>query len=329
MFEEDLYRELTKLQLAGQGILLAVSGGADSIAMLYGMCRLASRLLLERLEVAHLNHGLRGPESDGDAEFVRKTSHDLELICHIQSVSPDVLAGDSRGSLEEAARKARYQFLESVAHRRGLLHLATAHHMQDQRETVLLNLLRGTGLRGLRGIPAVRRISTGLRLIRPMLNIERSAIRQWLSDEGLKFREDSSNEGMEFTRNRLRRALCNLTESESCQLGSRLSSLGQQAGATIDCLDTAAAQVLRETTLETTDSMIHLSRPRLLTFPEPLIRHTINFLWASLNWPLQQMTREHWLRLSHTIRRGTPRRSTYPSAIELQIRRGLVVLIRG
>ncbi|MFN9721567.1 MAG: tRNA lysidine(34) synthetase TilS [Planctomycetota bacterium] len=329
MFDEDLYRELTTLNVAGEGILLAVSGGADSIAMLHAMSRIAYRLPLERIEVAHFNHGLRVPESDVDAEFVRRTSSDLELICHTHSVSPGALACDSRGSLEETARKARYQFLTDVAHQRGLSHVATAHHLQDQRETILHNLLRGTGLRGLRGIPSVREISTEVRLIRPMLNIERTAIRKWLSDERLEFREDSSNEEMEFTRNRLRRVLGTLPESELAELGSSLTLLSQQAGTTIACLDTAAAQVLKKAILEATDSVIQLSRTRLLEFPEPLVRHSIYILWASSKWPLQHMTRQHWIRLSHAISLGTPHRSMFPAAIELRIRRDLIVLTRG
>jgi tRNA(Ile)-lysidine synthase len=328
MFEEELHRGLMKLNMAGRGILLAVSGGADSIAMLHATIRLRDRLPLERIEVAHFNHGLRGHESDVDSEFVKTTSAKLQLICHIQTASPGALTQASRGSLEETARKARYAFIESVADQRGLSQVATAHHLQDQHETVLFNLLRGTGLRGIGGIPQTRQISSTLRIIRPMLHIERASIRQWLREEGLEFREDASNEEMKFTRNRIRRIIDLLPAPERHGLVSRLGLLSQQAGTTIECLDIAANRILDSAVLESSTGSFRMSRSRLLALPEPLVRHALNFAWASAHWPQQKMTREHWLRLSQTIFRGTPRRSMYPAAVELHVRRDIVVLMR-
>ncbi len=329
MFEEDLHRELVTLKVSGQGILLAVSGGADSMAMLHATCRLQTRLSIERIEVAHFNHGLRGDESNADATMVHQTCEKLGIVCHTQEVLPGDLASTSSGSLEEAARKARYAFLETIAEQRNLNLIATAHHSQDQCETVLFNLLRGTGLRGLRGVPRVRQISSTIRLIRPMLHIERSSIQHWLCSEGLEYREDSSNVDMAFTRNRIRRMLAQLPTLERADLVSQLRRLSQQAETTLQCLDAAASQILDSAILDVTATTIRLSRSRLLSFPEPLVRHAINALWASANWPLQQMTREHWLRLSQMISTATPRRRMYPGAVDVQIRRDLIILTRG
>lgn len=114
-------------------------------------------------------------------------------------MSAGTLQQTSRGSLEEAARRVpKYQFLERVAMARGIQNIATAHQLQDQTETIIFNLLRGTGLRGLRGIPQIRQVSPSLRLIRPMLSISKEVIQHWLHDQSLAFREDGSNEEMDF-----------------------------------------------------------------------------------------------------------------------------------
>lgn len=328
VFLEKLYRELERLNVAGQGMLLAVSGGSDSMAMLHAVVRLQDRLKLVQLEVAHLNHALRGADSDGDAAFVQQICRELQVRCHVEVMSAGTLQQASRGSLEEAARRVRYQFLERVAMDRGIQNIATAHQSQDQNETIIFNLLRGTGLRGLRGIPQIRQVSPYLRLIRPMLSISKEMIPNWIRDQSLAFREDGSNEEMDFARNRIRRLMSQLPDEDGDALNRRLSELSHQANQTIQSLDAGAVEILRVSVLETSESTIRLRRNCLLQWPEPLVRHALNSVWSTAGWPQQQMNRDHWLRLSRIIREGTPRRCTFPSAIELQIRRDLAVLSR-
>lgn len=328
VFPEELYHELERLNVAGQGTLLAVSGGSDSMAMLNAVVRLRQQLKLTQLEVAHLNHGLRGTDSDSDAAFVRQICNELHVRCHVEVMSAGTLQQTSRGSLEEAARRVRYQFLEQVAMDRGIQNIATAHQLQDQNETIIFNLLRGTGLRGLRGIPQIRQVSPYLRLIRPMLSISKEVIQHWLRDQSLAFREDGSNEEMDFARNRIRRLMSQLPDEDGDALNRRLAELSQQANQTIHSLDAAAVEILRVSVLESSASTIRLRRSSLLQWPEPLVRHALSSVWSTNGWPQQQMNRDHWLRLSRTIREGTPRRCTFPSAIELQIRRDLAVLSR-
>jgi tRNA(Ile)-lysidine synthase len=328
VFPEELNHELQRLNVAGQGMLLAVSGGSDSMAMLHAVVRLREQLKLTQLEVAHLNHGLRGSDSDGDADFVRQICNELHVRCHVEVMSAGTLQQTSRGSLEEAARRVRYQFLERVAMDRGIQNITTAHQLQDQNETIIFNLLRGTGLRGLRGIPQIRQVSPYLRLIRPMLSISKEVIQTWLRDQSLVFREDGSNEEMDFARNRIRRMMSQLPDENGDALNRRLAELSQQANQTIQSLDAAAVEILRVSVLDSSASTIRLRRSSLLQWPEPLVRHALSSVWSTNGWPQQQMNRDHWLRLSRIIREGTPRRCTFPSAIELQIRRDLAVLSR-
>ena len=168
-FEYQLEQNLRRHSVAGQGVLLAVSGGRDSMALLYGMTRLRGVLGIPQIVVAHLNHGLRGEAGRNDAGLVRSVCKSLDVQAVIAECGAGQLERASRGSLEEAARIARYEFLQTTAQHHGILLIATAHHAADQAETVLHNILRGTGLRGLRGIPERRRLGDTVELIRPLI----------------------------------------------------------------------------------------------------------------------------------------------------------------
>ena len=169
--------------------LLAVSGGCDSMAMLHGLCMLRQTQMpeLSNLQVAHLNHQLRGTESDTDAEFVQHQSKSLGLEVTLGSIDVARIAHETNQSLETAARQQRYQFLAETARARSCNKIALAHNADDNVETILHRIIRGTGIRGLAGIPAVRSlteteeqtVSNGnpeLLLIRPLLNASRSEI---------------------------------------------------------------------------------------------------------------------------------------------------------
>lgn len=177
---------------------VAVSGGADSIALLHALHSLAPRWGLH-LEVLHLNHQLRGDESEADAEFVRCTSERLGVPVHLASVDVRALGGN----LEEAAREARLRFFAEMAEQHQLRRIATGHTRSDQAETVLFRLLRGSGPQGLAGILPL----TAEGLIRPLLQVSRPEVEAWLRARGIAWREDSSNLDRAFARNRIRREL--------------------------------------------------------------------------------------------------------------------------
>jgi tRNA(Ile)-lysidine synthase len=187
--------------------LVGVSGGLDSVCLL----RLLVGARLKNLHVAHLDHGLRGAESDGDREFVRALAEETRLPFHTRQVDVAALAGESDKGLEEAGRRARQRFFAELRREIGAGGVFLAHHADDQAETVLWNLLRGAGLRGAGGMREVVELEVDgapLPVLRPLLRVPRRELRQYAKRHGLSWREDATNADPEAaTRNRLRHDL--------------------------------------------------------------------------------------------------------------------------
>jgi tRNA(Ile)-lysidine synthase len=184
--------------------LIGVSGGRDSVALLDQLVRLG----YQRLIVCHLNHQLRGRASNADTRFVQKLAARYDLLAEIGSVDVRGLARTSKLSLEAAAREARYAFFARVTHRRRCRTIFLGHHADDLVETFLINLFRGAGTSGLASIREVskRRIDgVDLTIVRPLLQVWRNEIDQYVKKRRLKFREDASNKNLTPLRNRVRR----------------------------------------------------------------------------------------------------------------------------
>ena len=195
---------------AGDRVICALSGGADSMALLWGLYLLRDKLSIT-LEAAHFNHGLRGAESDGDECFVRDFCETFQIPLHCGG---GIVTPGKKG-LEAAARDARYAFLETLPGK-----IATAHTANDNAETVLMHLVRGTGLKGLGGISPVRG-----NIIRPMLGTTREQVLELLKEYHIPYREDSSNFSDQFLRNRLRHHVLPLLEMENPRLAENLSAM--------------------------------------------------------------------------------------------------------
>ena len=198
-----------RLLTGGDRVICAVSGGADSMALLMGLYLLREKLGIS-LEAAHFNHCLRGAESDEDEAFVRDFCHGLDIPFHCGS--GQVVSG--KKGLEAAAREARYQYLTSLGGK-----IATAHTADDNAETVLMHLLRGTGLKGLGAIAPQRG-----NIIRPMLSITREELLTFLNEYHIDYRTDSSNLGDDFLRNRLRHRVVPLLTQENPRFAENLSA---------------------------------------------------------------------------------------------------------
>lgn len=207
-------REQQMLQ-AGDRVICAVSGGADSVALLFAMYLLRQQLGIQ-VEAAHFNHHLRGDESDRDEAFVRSFCQDYDIQLHVGGET--VVAGEK--GLEAAARDARYAFLKSLPGK-----IATAHTADDNAETVLMHLIRGAGLQGLGGIRPMQG-----QLIRPMLRITRQEVLAFLEQWNLPHVEDSSNESDAFLRNRIRHHVMPLLYRENPRLAENLSRMAMGLG---------------------------------------------------------------------------------------------------
>ena len=208
----------------GDHVICAVSGGADSVALLFGMYLLREKLGIT-LSAAHFNHHLRGEESDRDENFVRTfcDRYDIPLAVGSAQVVP------GKKGLEAAAREARYAFFATLEGK-----IATAHTADDNAETVLMHLVRGTGLRGLGGISPING-----NIIRPMLTVTRQEVLAFLEEYCLTYVEDSSNAGDDFLRNRLRHRVMPLLKEENPRLAENVSQMAMGLRQDADVLESA------------------------------------------------------------------------------------------
>jgi len=193
----------------GDLVLVAISGGPDSTALVHALHTLREDLEC-RLHLAHLNHELRGQESTDDAAFVEQMARSLDLPLVTRSAGDALVHRSKDVSLEEAARQLRYEFLEDTAASLGALRIATGHTADDQAETVLMRLVQGAGPSGLAGIRPVR----GGRVIRPLLRCRSAEITAYVAQLGVRPRADSTNQDPAFVRNRIRHRLLPLIERE-------------------------------------------------------------------------------------------------------------------
>ncbi len=220
----------------GDRVAAAVSGGADSVALLQVLMELRDRLAVE-LAVAHFNHRLRGAESDADARFVEELAARRGLPFFGAAADVAAEAHSRRRNLESVSRELRYRFLRSLVERGEVKKVATGHSADDQAETVLARLLRGSGTRGLAGIypmverrPVVEgRPAVDSWLLRPLLEQRRAAVRAWLAARGIAWREDSSNRDLRLTRNRLRTEVVPLLETYNPRLVEHLAATAEIA----------------------------------------------------------------------------------------------------
>lgn len=182
----------------GDGVIAGVSGGADSVCLLAAL-REYRREKEFSLTAVHVEHGLRGQDSLEDAAFVEALCREWQIPCRVERVSVRERAAAAGQTLEEAGRQARYEAFERWALRENAARIAVAHNENDQAETVLLNMARGSGLRGMGGIRPVRG-----RIIRPLLFVSRKEIEEWLMERGIGWRTDATNLETDYTRNKLR-----------------------------------------------------------------------------------------------------------------------------
>jgi len=192
----------------GDKVIVAVSGGIDSMVLLDLLCGPCSSWSLD-LTIAHVNHKLRGSESNADEEMVRAAAESYGVPCEVVRKRPP-----REKNTQSAAREIRLRFFKEVAGKYGAGAVATAHHLDDQAETVMFHILRGSGLRGLAGMRSVSETGS-VRLIRPLLPFSRSEIEKYAKHRKIAFREDSTNAGTKYSRNFIRHRILPLLEDST------------------------------------------------------------------------------------------------------------------
>jgi tRNA(Ile)-lysidine synthase len=228
MLIDETKRAVAALGLSGRSVLVAVSGGLDSIALTHALLEIAGEKSL-KLSIGHVNHGLRGDESETDQASVMELASHLGVPAFSRRVEPEQLrvgrSSRERPTLQEAARTLRYRALREMAVEAGCGHIATAHNADDQAETVLLRVFRGSGPDGLGGIPECS--ADGV-VARPLLRVSRAEIEAYAAERGFSWREDESNRSVAYARNRLRlRWLPGLTGDFNDQLLMAVGNLAE------------------------------------------------------------------------------------------------------
>ncbi|MFV9511714.1 tRNA lysidine(34) synthetase TilS [Tepidibacillus sp. LV47] len=218
-------------------IIVGVSGGPDSMALLHILANVVSNTLI----VAHLNHQFRGYEADLDAEFVRKQCNKMGIPVVIKEYNVPSYMKEMKLGAQEAARKIRYQFFLETARDWNAGYLALGHHANDQAETLIMRMIRGTGPHGLSGIPYVREFE-GLSIIRPLLDVTREEIEQYIKEQGLSYRIDQSNFTTKYFRNEIRLNILPFLEKYNGKLITHLSQMAK--------LNQAEDQYLRKIALD-------------------------------------------------------------------------------
>jgi tRNA(Ile)-lysidine synthase len=292
---------LARLKVGSEAMVVAVSGGPDSVALARLLVDLQDLGRAGPLVLAHVNHQLRGVQSDADEVFVSTLAKKVnverlrKLTFCSERIDVKSLARMAGENLESIARQVRYEALARMARTAGARWVATGHTADDQAETVLHRLLRGTGLHGLAGIPEQRELGAGIHVIRPMLHITRAEVTQYLADIQQPFQVDSTNVDLEFTRNRIRHELLpQLARDYNPAVAEILSRLAEQAREAQTLIDMQAAELLAAVELPRAGAVLVLRREMLAQAPRHLVREMLRLVWKREHWPEGAMDFAHW-----------------------------------
>jgi len=316
-------------------VLAAVSGGVDSVALLRALAALKTGGE-GRLYVGHFNHGLRGGESEEDERFVGELCRQLDLPCKVGHVAGGQAVTDSGDGLEAAARATRYEFLQQTAARLGARYVVTAHTADDQAETILHRIIRGTGIGGLAAMVRARPLGPAATLIRPLLEVRRSELKAYLSGLGQRYRSDSSNVDVRFTRNRIRHELLPLlAERFNPGVVDAVLRLGSLAGEVQVVVDAIVGELVPLCVAMVSSEQLEIDADALSGRPRYVIRELLMAVWRQQDWPLQAMGFVQWELLAEMVvacsERGCselPPQQTFPGNVLAERSEGRLRLVR-
>jgi tRNA(Ile)-lysidine synthase len=289
----------------GDGVVVGVSGGPDSVMLCHVLYRLCDRCGLT-LTVAHLNHGIRGAEAARDARFVERFARGMGLPCVVQEQDVPAYCRERSRSLQEAAREVRYRFLEDVRGKVGAAKIALGHNADDQAETVMLWLLRGAGLKGLGGMPPVR---NGI-IIRPLIETTREEIETYLRAKGIAFVTDSSNRKGTYVRNRLRRQVFPLLKKHfNPQLVKSLVSTASIISMENEYLETMAHNKLKSIVASRNDASAVIDCTRFAGLPPVLRLRCLRTILEGIKGDLRRIGAEHLYALTAVMTGDEPHKT--------------------
>ena len=291
LFVHKVYETIAQFDMVQKedAILAAVSGGPDSVAMVRVLLPFANSRNLT-LGIAHLNHDLRGGESQRDEAFVKALAQKLGLPFFCKTMDIQGLAKKEHLSIEEAGRNARYAFFVQIADTHGYTKIATGHTLDDNAEQVLMNLLRGSGPKGLCGIPPIR----GNRFIRPLIQLSKAQILTFLKDKNQAFMTDSSNTDESYLRNKIRHNLIPQLEQQfNPEIKASLDRLSHILRQEEDFLTDQAIKVLKRCMAKQTKTFVALSIPELAPTHPALVNRVLRLAIGLVKQDLKAITLTH------------------------------------
>jgi tRNA(Ile)-lysidine synthase len=310
--------------------IVAVSGGPDSVALAHLCVGLFRDGTIGRLFFAHVNHQLRSTESDADESFVAGLPTQWQtpdVACRTTRIDVAAIARAETDNLETIARRERYRWLTDLAREFGAAWVATGHSADDQAETVLFRLLRGSGVLGLGGISPCRPVGDGAQLIRPLLSVRRQTLLDYLHERNIGYRVDSSNRDLRFTRNRLRLELLPRLQADyNPAIVEVLCRLAEQAQELHAEIAAEAGRLLRAAELPRAGAILVFSVERLQNAAPNLVREMFRLVWQREGWPMDAMDFVHWNRLLAILRE--PDACDFPGRIHVR-RVGAVLQIHA
>jgi len=286
----------------GARVVAAVSGGLDSVVLLRILYGLADELGFS-IVVAHLDHALRA-DSAGDAAFVRELAAELGLAVAIERIDVGALAESKRMGIEEAAREARHAFLDDTARHLGAERIALGHTADDQAETILFRLARGTGLEGLRGMDAV----SG-RIVRPLLYTSRASVRSYAESHGLRWREDATNLDLRFSRNRIRQRVLPELRAINPEAVEALQRAGNLADEALDGVAYLVAGLWPKLEPVEEPGRVELSRAALAALPDSVQAFVLREALRRVRGTLRGLERPHVLAARQLVAESAPTRA--------------------
>jgi tRNA(Ile)-lysidine synthase len=302
-----------------ESYLIGVSGGRDSMCLLYALHQLGYKQLI----ITHVDHQLRGEHSDADRHLVESTAAKLGYDCKVLQTDVAAIAAAQKLSLEAAARQVRHEFWQQLAAELGIPQLILAHHAEDQAETLLMNLLRGTGINGLAAMRPHSEFGI-LQVLRPMLKARRSEIDTFLHTHAIPFHDDNSNADTQFTRNRIRHALLpQLCAAMQRDVVPQLLSLADIADREDDYLDQQSHYLLA-TCLQSTGQL--QLKPELLS-AHTALQHRVIQLWLQQSHDLGQLHAQLITEAVRLLEKAEPARLNLPTDLQLRRKSGVLSVV--
>jgi tRNA(Ile)-lysidine synthase len=313
----------------GDKLVVAVSGGADSVCLLHILAQRRGELDLE-LHVAHLNHQLRGAESDADTSYVSALAHKLGVPATIERRDVAAYRDQKGGSLEEAAREVRYSFLAEVAREINAAKVVVGHTCDDHIETVLMHLLRGSGTAGLCGLQPHSVLQYGenggqLEVVRPLLEITRQETLGYCRRHNLSPRSDSSNASLSFLRNRVRLELLPVLRSYNPGIDKSLLRLADIAGDDISFIEERASLLWKNLAREKGDA-IYLDINKIVALPHAIQRQLFRRAVKQLRGNLKDIEADHIEAMMDFLSKPAGKRLCLPDGLILSTEYGRLVL---